>query len=212
MTPNRASFWLVTVGLIAVTALAPVRAGAQQPSPDPDWPCIQRKVPELSVGQVWTGPPIEAALQGWRSDREIAELAGDLAARRTPFEEAEAAIASFAEGLDAAEKAEKLTLLFAGIFATLDGERSDVMAGIDRYGRRQKEMADEIRARQTRLSDMRSASPDSPEVAAFNDELLAEVRVFDDRRTSLTFVCEAPILIEQRLFALGRAIESELPD
>jgi hypothetical protein len=38
------------------------------------------------------------------------------------------------------------------------------------------------------------------------------VRVFDDRRTSLTFVCEAPILIEQRLFALGRAIESELPD
>jgi hypothetical protein len=86
------------------------------------------------------------------------------------------------------------------------------MAGIDRYGRRQKEMADEIRARQARLSDMRLASPDSHEVAAFNDELLAEVRVFNDRRTSLTFVCEVPTLIEQRLFALGRAIESELPN
>ena len=23
---------------------------------DPDWPCIQRKQPHLSLGQVWTGP------------------------------------------------------------------------------------------------------------------------------------------------------------
>ena len=166
----------------------------------------------MSAAQVWTGPDLETALQEWRSDRQIATLAGELAARRLPIEEAEAAIASFAEGLDAAEKAEKLTLLFAGIFATLNSERGDVMVGIERYGRRQKEMAEDIRVRQARLSDMRTASPDAPEVAAFNDQLLAEVRVFDERRASLTYVCEVPTLIEQRLFALGRTIESELPN
>ena len=26
---------------------------------DPDWPCIQRKVPQLWIGQMWTGPAIE---------------------------------------------------------------------------------------------------------------------------------------------------------
>ena len=26
---------------------------------DPDWPCIQRKVSRLSIGQVWTGPPLD---------------------------------------------------------------------------------------------------------------------------------------------------------
>jgi hypothetical protein len=81
-----------------------------------------------------------------------------------------------------------------------------------RYGHRQKEMAEAIRARQSQLSDLRTASPDSPQVAALNDELLAEVRVFHDRQTSLTYVCEVPTLIEQRLFALGRAIGNRLPD
>ena len=204
---------LRTVALAAALALPMSSQGsAQPPAHDPDWPCIQRKVPEMSAAQVWTGPDLETALQEWRSDRQIATLAGELAARRLPIEEAEAAIASFAEGLDAAEKAEKLTLLFAGIFATLNSERGDVMVGIERYGRRQKDMAEDIRARQARLSDMRTASPDAPEVAAFNDQLLAEVRVFDERRASLTYVCEVPTLIEQRLFALGRTIESELPN
>jgi hypothetical protein len=198
--------------LAALATLAPVGAGAQQPRADADWPCVQRKVPELSAVQVWSGPPVEAALQGWRSDRDVAQLAGELAARRLPIEEAEAAIESFAQDLDEKEKEARLTALFAGVFASLDSERTDVMDGIERYGRRQKQMAEEIRARQSRLSDLRTASPDSPEAAALSDEILAEVRVFHDRQTSLTYVCEVPTLIEQRLFALGRAIGSELPD
>jgi hypothetical protein len=202
---------LTIAGIAALSALAPAASGAQ-PQPDPDWPCIQRKVPELSVAQVWTGPPIEEARQNWRSDHAAARLAGELSARRMPIEEAEAAIASFAADLDPAEKAEKLTLLFAGLFVTLNNERGDVMAGIDRYGRKQKEMAEEIRAKQARLSQLRSATPDSPQVPALTDVVLAQVRIFNDRRTSLTYVCEVPTLIEQRLFALGRAIQNELPN
>ena len=26
----------------------------------PDWPCVQAKVPEVSVAAVWEGPPIDA--------------------------------------------------------------------------------------------------------------------------------------------------------
>jgi hypothetical protein len=29
---------------------------------DPDWPCIQRKVPELSIASLWQGPPADDAL------------------------------------------------------------------------------------------------------------------------------------------------------
>ncbi|MGH6925876.1 MAG: hypothetical protein ACRED5_19295 [Propylenella sp.] len=204
---------LRTVALVAALALPMSSQGsAQQPRADADWPCVQRKVPELSVAQVWSGPEIEAALQGWRSDAEVADLAAELAARRLPIEEAETAIKSFAEEIEEKEKSEKLTELFAGVFALLDGERTDVMDGIERYGRRQKQMAEEIRERQSQLSDLRTASPDAPDAAKLNDELLAEVRVFNDRQTSLTYVCEVPTLIEQRLFALGRAISNLLPD
>ena len=197
------------IGLPVSIALASVPADVVGRA-DPDWPCIQRKVPELSMASLWQGPPAEEALTNWRDDAEVGAIVGRVAPRRVPIEEATAAITAFAEGLDAAAKEAKLTALFAGLFQTLDRERSDIMAGIERYARAQKQIAERIRQDQAALSDLRAANPDSPEVATRNDELLASVRVFDDRRNSLTFVCEVPTLIEQRLFALSRAIQNEL--
>jgi hypothetical protein len=213
MRHSPAGLALVVALAWAIPAAASVSAdvlkrtrGAQ----DPDWPCQQIKVPELSPAAVWAGPPIDDALTRWRADNEIEELVGKLAPRRMPVEDASAAIADFAKGLSADAKTDKLTLLFAGLFATLNGERTEVMAGIDRYGRKQKGLAEQIRAEQSRLSDLNSSSSDPQQASALNDQLVWETRVFNDRRGALSSVCEVPTLIEQRVFALGRAIEKEL--
>jgi hypothetical protein len=124
--------------------------------------------------------------------------------------EAEAAIASFAADLAESAKEKRLVALFAGLFDTLNKERSDVMAGIERYARKQKAMAEDIREAQARLSDL-SSKGDTAQAAALTERLAVEVRVFNDRRASLTFVCEVPTIIEQRLFALSRAIQKEMP-
>jgi hypothetical protein len=39
---------------------------------------------------------------------------------------------------------------------------------------------------------------------------LADTRIFEERRKTMSFVCEVPVLIEQRLFALARAIQQSL--
>ena len=53
----------------------------------PDWPCVQAKVPEISVVAVWDGPPIEpTAVMAGRAG--IKDLVARLAARRTPMEDA----------------------------------------------------------------------------------------------------------------------------
>jgi hypothetical protein len=182
-------------------------AGAEQSS---DWPCIQRKVQHLSAVSVWAGPPVDDALEHWRDDPAVAAAVGRLASRRVPVEEATAAVAEFARSLKPEEKAEQLTLLFSGTFDSLDGDRSRLIDGIERYARAQKRMAEDIRADQARLSDL-NTSGDAQQAAALNEQLLTEVRVFNDRRASLTYVCEVPTLIEQRLFALARAIQAELP-
>ncbi|MBA3520353.1 MAG: hypothetical protein H0T75_22550 [Rhizobiales bacterium] len=192
------------------TASSSVRPGALQGRADPDWPCIQRKVPELSVVAVWTGPPVEDALTRWRDDAQVALLVEQLVARRMPLEDATAAIASFAHGLAPDVKAEKLTLLFAGVFQTLDRERGEVIVGIERYGRKQKEMADRIRVDMARASDPAAASSDL-QAAELQNQLVWETRIFNERRASLSFVCEVPTLVEQRLFVLARAIGNELP-
>jgi len=197
------------VGSLAALAALPVAAQSQ---PDPDWPCIQGKVPELSAVAIWAGPPIEEAQLRWREDMNVAAVAGELASRRTPVEDATAAVSKFAHDLKPEEKAQKLTLLFAGIFEMLDRERSEIMNGIDRYARAQKSLAEQIRTDQTRLSDLNSSNGDPQQVSALTDDLVTQVRIFNVRRHSLTYVCEVPTLIEQRLGTLARAIQAEIPD
>jgi len=147
----------------------------------------------------------------WQQDPDVAALVAQLASRRAPVEEATAALDKFAEALKPEEKAAKLPLVFAGLFDSLSSERTQVMDGIDRYARRQKQMAEEIREGQSRLSDLNSSGKDPQQASALTAELQVQVRLFNDRRSSLSYVCEVPTLIEQRLFTLAKAIEAKIP-
>lgn len=199
--------WLLAIACAAtVTSAQAVPPGNQ----DPDWPCMQIKVPELSVASVWAGPPVDAYLATWSADPEIADLAGRLMQRRLRLEQAKADIASFAQKAGA-QKQPKLLALFAGIFDEANQERGSVLAGLDRFGHRQKELAASIRAENAKLQTMRSAaSADEKLVADQQNRLTFDLQVFQDRRQSISYACEAPSLIEQRLFALSRAIQAAL--
>src|SRR5688572_20731988 len=90
--------------LLPLAAPASVRPGALPGRADPDWPCIQRKVPELSAVSVWSGPPVDEALTRWEDDPEVAALVEQVVSRRMPLEEAVAAVSDFARGLPPEEK------------------------------------------------------------------------------------------------------------
>src|SRR5262249_44718092 len=93
----------------------------------PDWPCNQIKVPEISVAAVGAGPSIDVG-NAWEEDATIRDLVARLAARRTPLDRAEATIADAITGTES-ERQKKAKLIFAGLFKTLNDERSDVMRG-----------------------------------------------------------------------------------
>src|SRR4051794_20330052 len=109
-----------------------------------DWPCNQIKVPEISVAAVWAGPSIDDTGDAWEQDPAISNLVARLAARRTSLDDAQQAISDFIAG-NAEERTLKAKLLFAGLFATLNSERSQVMNGIERFYRQLKAFADRIR-------------------------------------------------------------------
>jgi hypothetical protein len=175
----------------------------------PDWPCAQAKVPDLSVAAMWDGPSIDEAQKVWQDDPIIRNLVPRLAARRTPIEEAQKSIEDFLAGAGAA-KADKGVLLFAGLFETLDRQRTEVMAGLERLQRRQRELADQIRADVSAQHELQ----DKPQAdQAKIDELATKIewstRIFDDRRKSVRYACEVPVIIERRLFALARTIRQQ---
>ncbi|MGA2125206.1 MAG: hypothetical protein ABSG76_03545 [Xanthobacteraceae bacterium] len=176
----------------------------------PDWPCNQIKVPELSVAAVWAGPPLDDVGDRWEADADVRDLVARLAERRTPLEEAETAIADFITGTSA-EKLDKARLLFAGLFDTLNRQRSEVMSAIERFTRRQKELAAKVRGEAVGLRELRDApNTDQTRVDEAANEIAWNTRIFEDRRKTIGYVCEVPVIIERRLFALSQAVAQRL--
>jgi hypothetical protein len=195
----------VTLEATSVAAAAP-----KADSPERNWPCHQILVGQLSLAAVWSGPSIEGL--AWRNDQAVADIVATLAARRTPLEAAERAIEDFAQS-QGASKTKKLVSVFAGLFETLSDERTQVIEGLLRFGAKQKELAAKIRA-ENALPQV-GPGKEPPGASRQDAETVArdlewDLRVFDERRQSLTYVCETPALIEQRLFALARVIQRSL--
>jgi len=212
MTSSRTTI----VGLIAasIMALAAPRALAADPA-NPDWPCVQRKVAMLSSAQMWDGADVDDLTQ-WRNNEQITKLVAVLASRRVPIEQAATAIAQFAAAQPPDQRDDALKLLFAGLLSSVNSDRAVVMSGIERFQRRQKARAAEIERQGAALRQLRerAASDDKAraELAAVQEQYNWDVRVFTERQQSLPLACEVPVLIEQRLFELGREVRARMKD
>ena len=194
------------VALVLMVAAGPAWSAA---GTDPEWPCIQRKQPHLSLGQVWTGPVPDERILELARDPRIDALAARLEQRRLPLEQAEAEIADFAAGADDAQ----LTALMVAIMDRIEPDRAAVIAGIARYGRGQVALARRIEDRRAAMADLEAAAePDFDAMDAAEEALDWDQRIFTERQQSLTYVCETPVILEQRAFALGRAIAAHLGD
>ncbi|MFZ0572539.1 MAG: hypothetical protein WCD20_11580 [Rhodomicrobium sp.] len=172
----------------------------------PDWPCQQLKVPELSVAAIWPEPIPEQSAKPASQLPGLNDMVAQLAARKTPMEEAEKQISSFITGTPE-ERKEKADLLFIGLFDALNAQRFQVMNGLERAYRRQKDLAEKVRSDMEKLRGLQDADGDSPQLKELVGQVQWETRVFDDRRQTLKYACEVPVEIDQRIFALARAIQ-----
>lgn len=201
-------FGYMTLIVGAVALMPDTLAGAQ---PASDWPCVQRKVDEIALAAAWQGPEVDPAKLGeLRKDPDVMKLVHLLAARRTTEEEARKAVSEFAVAAGGARK-DKLSAVVVGLFDSINAERADVIAGIERFGHKLKTFAEQVRATNAKLDAMRAdAKADPSKLNEMLQEVEWELRVFDERQRSLRFVCEVPVLIEQRLFMLSRLIQAAM--
>jgi chromosome segregation ATPase len=102
-------------------------------------------------------------------------------------------------------------VLFAGLYSTLNAQRDEVMNGIERFSRKQKAAADDIREEAQKLRELQDkSSGDQAQTEDLAGRLAWQTRIFEDRRKSTSYVCDVPVLIEKRLFDLGNAIQSAM--
>ncbi len=204
-------YYLATA-VIAGAYLAAASAWAGSPL-DKDWPCVQRKVPTLSAGVVWSGPPLEPVLAEWRKVPEVAQLVPKLVSRRTSLEDAGKLISEYAASVGA-DKTGRMTLVFAGVFSEINSLRADIIKAIERFAVNQRRRADDIRATRVQLEPLMAKTDKTPEektrAAELEEKLKWQVRIHEDRESSLSYICETPVILEQRAFSIGRDIQNAM--
>jgi hypothetical protein len=178
----------------------------------PDWPCVQRKIPTISAGQIWDGPPVDNIKDFDPAVRNLTEI---LESRRISIDDAEKAIKEYTATIPEAERDKKLTELFASFLNEINTDRKFVMGKVEDFQKRQKGRAAELEREGEKLAAKGIAATDellptetklTPEQQEYN----WNARIFQDRQQNLTMACEIPVLIEQRAYEISRLIRSHM--
>lgn len=190
---------------LSLTAGAALAADKEHP----DWPCLQKKVENLAANQVWDGPAIDT-IKEWDKDETVAALVKQLVLRKFTIDEVTASLKKYAEALPDAERNQRLTTVFAGLFETMATERRTIMSGIEKYNRSQRKRAADVEEKGKALAELESkAGADetaAAELAKAQDDYEWQTRIFKERNDNLPIACELPVLIDQRLFDLAKTI------
>ena len=186
-----------------VFAVSPATGAA--PARDPNWPCRQPKVGDFPLASVWDGPAVESGATAWRDDADVAALVAKMAQRRASMAEVEAGVAKL---VAAPEGKAKLLRAFGAAFDDLVRQRAEIIAGLERYGRKNHEMADHIRA-ENETAHKETTPGAGPDEAALQ-KLQWDLRVFEDRRRTAGYVCEAPQAIETRIGEIVKTVRAAL--
>ncbi|MBC7736575.1 MAG: hypothetical protein H7245_04955 [Candidatus Saccharibacteria bacterium] len=183
-------------------ALVPAAAGAA----DPDWPCIQAKVVTLSAGLMWPAPVTVAPLSSAAQD-----LVEVLALRRVDLQAAEDHVHKFVASEQNVD-AQVLGNVFIGVFERLAGDRNRLMAGIARYAKSQTALAARIDGEHSEMDQLLAVeAPHFDRVDKLEEQIDWDERIYHDRARSLTYVCETPVLLEKRAYAIAQMLLKSLP-
>ncbi|WP_138465259.1 hypothetical protein [Poseidonocella sp. HB161398] len=193
--------------ILATLALAAGPALAADPA-DPEWPCVQRKVEQLSAGLMWPAPIPQMKLDAATADAADAVIQ-QLVLRRIPLEDARPALDAFAAAHG--HGPEMMGHLFGESFERLSHLRTRIMKGIEDYARKQVALAARIDTARDEMDALMAAEePDFDRVDALEEQIDWDERIYTDRQRSLTYVCETPVLLEKRLYGIAQLLQSEI--
>lgn len=201
---------------LVLTAFAAVM-GTAAPSvaadfSDPTWPCVQRKVEELSLGLMWPIALPEGEVEDPALAADIRDLAGTLAVRRLEMDALRQAAEEFA-GRWPEDRADNLGRAFAQTFKSLNTRRSRIINGIADFSLGQIALADKIDEMRLEMDTALEAdAPDYDRIDALEEKLDWDQVIYSDRQQSITYLCETPQLIEKRLFAIAQMLQGVAKD
>lgn len=194
----------LTAGL--ALALAGGRANAQ-PQADPDWPCQQILVPELSGGQMWSGPSLDG-LPPAPNEEKFWAVVRKLIDKDVPIETAGGEVDIFLASAPG-ERQQMVGMLFVASLDEINHARSKMIDGLKRYGRNQRALAKQVSEENRALQQLQGTGGAADQVAQLQAARDWDTRLFTDRQKTGRNLCDQPVQLEQRAFAIARLLQEK---
>ena len=197
--------------LLLAGLLAAISAQAAPPGTDPDWPCRQRLVPELTAATFWNGTPLPDKAD-WQSNAKIAAEVAATAPRDVAVDDAVASLTKFAGTVKPAARKTQLPLLFVGLVDETNQQRNEIVARIKELAQRQRGVGDTV----AKITSELAAIPDTAQGddAKRRDEIVQRrdfvIRTFQETERTMRYACEVPVELEGRLGSFAKALEAKL--
>ena len=182
------SFFFINTGLLAELP------GQEK---NPDWPCIQVLLEELSWGSIWTGPPLDERTIKWKENEELRLLAIKIMDRKTKEEDGITELKKFVKKNNSPED---LTFVFHALFDKTNEILKNMIKKLKNFGKKQRLTSEKIAKKLEKLKILlENPETNKEEIAKLEQEKLWDVRKFEDRRMQSDYLCEQPRFYEKRL-------------
>ncbi|MBV8537368.1 MAG: hypothetical protein JO128_17350 [Alphaproteobacteria bacterium] len=196
-----------SLALLGVMALC---ADAAAAGPDPDWPCQQPLVQNITAAMIWTGPPVDTA-GDWHSDPAVEALVERIAPRNVSTKDGQAAIEAFLHDLKGDRK-RLITLAFAGLLDETNDQRTGVIDRIKDLAERQRNLSELINKLSIEVGELPPAEQTNP--APEHKDLVERwtftTQAYTQMQQTMRYACEIPGRIDSRLGAYARALAAGL--
>ena len=194
--------------IIFIIVLFFIGSNAYAPPPgkekDPDWPCIQVYIEELSWGSIWTGPPLDDNSSKWSDDEELNLFTKKLMNRRTKETEG---IKELNVYIKKNKSPEKLTKLFHGLFDRTNDVWKKRNTKLLSFGKRQRLTSEKISSKLAQIKELsKDFDNNKEEIEKLEQEQFWDIRRFEDRRALSESLCEQPRFFEKRLGVYSKII------
>ena len=183
---------------------------AQPPGKEknPDWPCIQVYIEELSWGSIWTGPVLDENSSKWINDEKLSSLAEKIMKRNTKEKEG---IEELKKYIKKNNSPEQLTKLFHALFDTTNNIWKKRNIKLLNFGKRQKLTSEKISIKLEKIKKLsKDYESNKDEILKLEQENFWDIRRFEDRRALSDSLCEQPRFYEKRLGIFSKIIIESL--
>jgi hypothetical protein len=192
------------LGLVALCASA-AAAG-----PDPNWPCQQPLVQNVTAAMIWSGPPVDN-IGDWRSEPAVEALVERIAPRNVSTKDGQAAIDAFLHDLKGDRK-RLITLAFAGLLDETNDQRTGVIGRIKDLAERQRNLSELVNKLSLQMGELPPAEQTnpSPEHKDLVERWTFTTQAYTQMQQTMRYACEIPGQIDSRLGTYARALAAGL--